>query len=619
MNARSILLIVGFTFIGIIIGLAAHIMSNVGDDITQSQNVSVLNTSVDAADHTLSELYTLRADGVLVLNGGGDKEDFQKKVKSFIRNFNFLTEKVKYFAEDKNGELLGLISRSSRKTVKDLEAEVAQVSGQNTDLRSWIKTVSSIENQIKNFMSIMMTPEDSLQKALYFNAELKPSIYKLISYTSLEQAYLLDLLENDSELTEEKKAEILMARQNYLSEFDHLKFFVNDLLNQDKAKAALAATKRELDEVEDMKRSLYTALLFGFGDKPSSDSFVAKFKKVNEKISSLSLIVSDITGKDLQQEVEMSESTQTIIFIGAGLLFIIVSASSIAVNMKILVPMAKQRQLRRDYQKTVSKLISDVQSDVDVVKGAFDQMTGSSSVLKGEASSVEHEMLNTEQNISAVASAIHQLNATVNEINTNMQRASDMILTVSEGAATTQSLMQKLAQTSERIGDAVNIINNISDQTNLLALNASIEAARAGDAGRGFAVVADEVRKLAVETADATETIQGFVDEIQSGSGNAVNSIDELSEQFAQVNEISETVRNMISEQSVATDSIAVNATDANKATELVRNSVENIRKLIDENDETTVKMNQRVVETRDMVEELNGESNKFIEEVRKL
>ncbi len=57
--------------------------------------------------------------------------------------------------------------------------------------------------------------------------------------------------------------------------------------------------------------------------------------------------------------------------------------------------------------------------------------------------------------------------------------------------------IRRLGESSQQIGEIVQLIDDIADRTSILALNASIQAAAAGEAGRGFAVVAEEVERLA--------------------------------------------------------------------------------------------------------------------------
>jgi twitching motility protein PilJ len=98
--------------------------------------------------------------------------------------------------------------------------------------------------------------------------------------------------------------------------------------------------------------------------------------------------------------------------------------------------------------------------------------------------------------------------------------------TIREHIQETSKRIKRLGESSQEIGDIIELINDIAEQTNILALNASIQAAMAGEAGRGFAVVADEVQRLAERSANATKQIEALVKAIQADTNEAVISME---------------------------------------------------------------------------------------------
>jgi methyl-accepting chemotaxis protein len=144
-------------------------------------------------------------------------------------------------------------------------------------------------------------------------------------------------------------------------------------------------------------------------------------------------------------------------------------------------------------------------------------------------------------------------------------------------------MVSSLAGAVERIGEVVDLINDIANQTNLLALNATIEAARAGEAGKGFAVVASEVKNLANQTAKATEEISQQINDVQGATKGAVEAIESVSRTIQEVSEVATIVASAVEEQRAATSEIARTATvldtDSSNVSEGVTNLTQNTAK----------------------------------------
>lgn len=71
---------------------------------------------------------------------------------------------------------------------------------------------------------------------------------------------------------------------------------------------------------------------------------------------------------------------------------------------------------------------------------------------------------------------------------------------------------------AHRIGETLQVLEDIVERTHVLATNASIEAARAGTKGAGFAVIASEVRKLSESSRDSLGDIAGLLRSIAAGA-----------------------------------------------------------------------------------------------------
>jgi methyl-accepting chemotaxis protein len=233
--------------------------------------------------------------------------------------------------------------------------------------------------------------------------------------------------------------------------------------------------------------------------------------------------------------------------------------------------------LAQEFDVAARSAINGVADAANQMQTTADSMSSAVDQTIQQATTVAAAAQQASANVQTVASAAEELSTSIHEIGRQVTLASQVSQKAVEQAQRTGDIVGGLQQAARRIGEVVNLINNIASQTNLLALNATIEAARAGDTGRGFAVVANEVKSLANQTSRATDDISQQIASVQQATEQAVEAITAISGTIQDINQISTTVAAAVEEQGAATQAIARNAEQASTGTGTVTKNIEGV------------------------------------------
>ncbi len=210
-------------------------------------------------------------------------------------------------------------------------------------------------------------------------------------------------------------------------------------------------------------------------------------------------------------------------------------------------------------ENSVMGVVDGVAGAADEMKHTAETMSSTSEQTTSRATAVASASEQATVAAQTVASAAEELSQSIQEIARQVSDAKSVVANGKQQAESTNNTVKGLAEGAQKIGDVVDLINDIAAQTNLLALNATIEAARAGEAGKGFAVVASEVKSLATQTAKATEEISRQIGSMQTSTQQTVAEIEEVVGAMARINDMTTVVANSVEEQNSATQDIAEN------------------------------------------------------------
>ncbi|WP_143242325.1 methyl-accepting chemotaxis protein, partial [Agrobacterium tomkonis] len=273
-------------------------------------------------------------------------------------------------------------------------------------------------------------------------------------------------------------------------------------------------------------------------------------------------------------------------------------------------------ELNEPFAPDFETLRHDLNRTIRQLDAAMSGVVQSSVAIDGGSQEISQSAADLARRTEQQAASLEETAAALDELTANIRISAERAVeartvahSADEDATRTADLvvdtimaMEKIEQSSGKIGSIISVIDEIAFQTNLLALNAGVEAARAGEAGRGFAVVAQEVRELAQRSAKAAAEIKVLIRNSSTEVKDGARFVRETGAALSRIGGSVKTINGHIEAIAVATKEQSLGLSEINTAVNHLDQGTQQNAAMVEENNAASAMLASETARLKDLV-----------------